>query len=357
MKRIVIYIMMLAMAVMVFVSCGEKKDAEKDVSGCEIAVISETPNIKEGSVGKAAWESAEGFAKENGINSGLYKPEEASSEGYLAAIKNAVDNGAEIIILPGSSFETVAYQMQSSYPDIMFLLVDGVSHDGNGTYGTGANTVDVIFSEEEAGYLAGYAAVEDGNTKLGFIGSESIPAIKRYGYGFVQGAAAAAEKSEKKVEMNYAYAGSSEKSDEVQTLASGWYENGTEVIFVCSGDITESVIESAEKNQGKVIGADADKSGLSESVITTAEKCVGVAVENILKNYTDKKFVGGTAFNYAAKNDGVAIEMENSRFNSFNDKDYKEVFKKLKNGKIELKKDTSVKAVSELTGEWITIKE
>ena len=357
MKRMIIIVMMMIIAVMIFASCGKKEEKKSDESGCEIAVISETSKLREGSVSKEAWHSAELFAKRNDMTACIYRPEESSDEGYMAAIKKAVDDGAAMVILPGSSFDVIAYQMQTSYPDVKFLLVDGVSHDGNGKYGTGANTVDVIFSEEEAGYLAGYAAVEDGYTKLGFIGGGDAPAVKRYGYGFVQGAAAAAEKSEIKVEMKYIYAGSSDNTEESRELAAGWYKNGTEVIFVCSGDITESVVAAAEKNQGMVIGADVDKSSLSDTVITTAEKCINVAVDDILENYMNEKFVGGTAFNYAAKNDGVALELENSRFSSFSEDDYKKVFKKLKNGDIELKKDTSVKAVSELTGEWITIKE
>ena len=109
-------------------------------------------------------------------------------------------------MLAGSSLETAAYDAQKAYPDIKFLLVDGVPHDEKDNYSTAANTVSIVFAEEEAGYMAGYAAVKGGYTKLGFMGGQELPYVKRYGYGFVQGAAAAAAETETKVEMRYAYA-------------------------------------------------------------------------------------------------------------------------------------------------------
>ena len=112
-----------------------------------------------------------------------------------------------MIILPGANFETTAYAAQSAYPDVYFLIIDGVPHDGNDNYATSANTVSIIFAEEEAGYLAGYAAVKEGYKNLGFMGGQELPSVKRYGYGFVQGAAAAAAENEEKVTVRYNYNG------------------------------------------------------------------------------------------------------------------------------------------------------
>lgn len=60
-------------------------------------------------------------------------------------------------------------------------MIDGVPHDENNTYATAANMVSVVFAEEEAGYMAGYAAVKEGYTKLGFMGGQALPSVKRYG--------------------------------------------------------------------------------------------------------------------------------------------------------------------------------
>ena len=359
MKRIFFIIVVLVITFSL-AACGEDKQAEqqpKEEKGCEIAVIAEGPDVGNVTVSHTAWKSVRSFADENGIAAGMYEPEEATKEKYIAAIQQAVDDGAKLVVLPGAGFETTAYQAQSAYADVDFLLIDGVPHDENNTYATAANTIGIIFAEEEAGYMAGYAAVKEGYDKLGFMGGQVIPEIKRYGYGFVQGAAAAAAETETKVEVNYKYTGTSAASDDAEALAAGWYKNGTQVIFACGGNLSSSVIKASEASKGKVIGSDIDQSSLSENVITSAEKGIDAAVETVLKSYAGEKFVGGTAFNYAAKNDGVMLETENAGFQNFSEEEYKKLFRQLKNGKIELKKDNVVKSVSELAGEWVTIKE
>lgn len=357
MKRIVCMITILVLA-LVLASCGNKEKEDKaEEKGCEVAVIVEDAKAAGGTFSKAVWKSVKSFADEYEIAAGKYKPEDASKEACLASVQKATEDGAKLIVFPGESFAAAVYQAQSSYPDVKFLILDAVPHDESGTYATAANTISIIFAEEEAGYLAGYAAVKDGCTKLGFLGSDAGTGIKRYGYGFVQGAAAAAAEDEVKVELAYKYAGTAEASDEVKAMAADMYGGGTEVVFVCGGSLADSVVKAAEKSSGKVIGADTDRSALSETVITSAEKGIDAAVGNVLKSYKKGTFTGGTAFNYAAKNDGVMLEMENAAFRSFDENAYNKVFRKLKNGKIELKKDTGVSSVSELAGEWVTVKE
>lgn len=356
MKRI-IAVIVLSIMVFTLASCGgDKKTESKDKKGCEAAMIVDGEKLKEGSLSNDTWVSLEKISQEKGISSKYYTTKDPAKETYLASIKKAVDEGAKFIVLPGSSFETAAYAAQTTYPDVHFLIIDGVPHDEAGTYATAANTVSIIFAEEEAGYMAGYAAVKEGYTKLGFMGGMEIPAIKRYGYGFAQGAAAAAAEMETKAELTYRYVGSFDESDAAQKMASDMYVAGTEVIFTCGGPMTKSVAKAAEEKNGKVIGADIDQSVISDTVITSAKKNLDTAISDVLKSHADESFVGGMAFNYAAKNKGVSLEMKNAKLSKFTEDDYKTVFKKLKNNKIELKKDTGVKAVTELAGDWLAIK-
>lgn len=357
--KCLISIVVILISTVVLASCSSSENQKKadEEEGCEIAMIAESADVEDGSFTQATWESVKSFSEENGVKAKVYKPKEASQEQYMTSIKEAADDGAGFIVLAGSGFETTAYAAQSQYADLDFLLIDGVPHDENNTYATAANMVSVVFAEEEAGYMAGYAAVKEGYTKLGFMGGQALPSVKRYGYGFVQGAAAAAAEDEVKVEMNYKYTGVSKESEETEKLASQWYESGIQVIFASGGSIGKSVIKAAEKSEGKVIGSDMDQSSLSETVITSAVKGIDSAVETVLKSYIGETFTGGTAFNYAAKNDGVKLEMEKSSFKKFTEENYKKIFNQLKNGKTELKKDTGVGSVTELTGEWVTIKE
>lgn len=357
MKRLAIVTTVLVLLA-ALTGCGGKTEEKAETTeGCEIAMISESADMDGDSFVKATWDSVKSFADQYDMAAKAYEPEEASKESYLASVKEASDDGAKFIVLAGSAFETTAYDVQTAYPDTDFLLVDGVPHDDSSNYATAANMVSVVFAEEEVGYMAGYAAVKEGYTRLGFLGGQEIPAVKRYGYGFVQGAAAAAAEAETKVEMNYRYAGTSGASEDVEKLAAQWYEGGTEVIFVSGGAMTDSVVKAAEKDGGKVIGADLDGGSLSETIIASATKGIDSAVETVLRSYEDGTFVGGTAFNYAAKNDGVMLEMGSSGFSDFSREDYRKMFNQLKNDKIQLKKDTGVDSVSELTGQWVTLKE
>lgn len=357
MKRIITIIIMTAM-VLCLASCSDKNtDGKKEsAEAAEVAMIAEGAELQEGSLSKDTWDSVKKVAQEKGLKCKYFNTENPSKDTYLASIQKAVEEGAKFIILPGSSFETAAFAAQSTYPEVSFLIIDGVPHDENNSYATSANTVSMVFAEEEAGYLAGYAAVKEGYSKLGFLGGQELPAIKRYGYGFVQGAAAAAAETETKVDMNYAYSGSMSESDEVEKLAGTWYKDKTEVIFACGGAMNKSVMKAAESAEKKVIGSDIDQSSLSETVITSAEKNLEKAIGDILGDYAKEKFVGGMAFNYAAKNDGIALEMKNSKLKKFTQEDYDAVFGKLKSGEIQLKKDTGVKSVNELAGDWINIK-
>lgn len=333
-------------------SSNDEKTEPAEIEGCEVSVIADSEEITEDSFTEKVWESVSRYAAENSLGADCFRPEKSSEKAYMAAIQSAVDRGAGLIVLPGSCFEETAYKAQKKYKDIRFLLMDGVPHNSDDKYKTTENTISIVFAEEEAGYLAGYAAVKDGCTSAGFIGEKNTPEIKRYGYGFVQGAAAAAEETESKVSLKHEYESTSEK---VGKLASEWYGSGVQVVFVCGDDIVPAVIGSAEAANGRVICADTDKSHLSETVMTSAVKSVDAAVEDVIDGYADDKFIGGTAFNYAVKNNGIMLEMDNARFTLFDNEQYDTVMDKLRNGKVELKKDKKVKSVSELEDKWISI--
>ena len=128
-----------------------------------------------------------------------------------------------------------------------------------GTDSIPANCYCITFKEEQAGYLAGYAITKDGKTKLGFLGGMAVPAVIRYGYGFVQGADAAAAELGQNIEINYFYGGQFYGDANITSRMEGWYSNGTQVVFACGGGIYTSAVEAALKNNGYVVGVDVDQ--------------------------------------------------------------------------------------------------
>lgn len=269
----------------------------------EIAMITDKGDINDKSFNQGTWEGIKSYCSTNGKTCKYYKPASADTNAYVTSIEQAINDGAKVVVTPGFLFEEPIYIVQDAHPDVKFVLIDGNPHDASyADYKTASNTVGILFAEEQVGYLAGYAAVKDGYTKLGFLGGQAVPAVVRYGYGFVQGADAAAQELGVDVEMKYFYTGGFEATPEAQAMAAGWYSSGTEVIFACGGSVGNSAMAAAEANNGKVIGVDVDQAGIIDAygegmTVTSAMKGLAPATKDTLKAVIED----GNWANYAGK--------------------------------------------------------
>lgn len=305
--------------------------------GYELALVTDLGTIDDKSFNQGAWEGLKKYAEENKISYKYYQPQEGTTAAYLETIGLAVEGGAKLIVCPGFLFEEPVYLAQDQYPDVHFILLDGEPHSGDyAEYKTADNTMPILFQEDEAGFLAGYAAVKDGYKKLGFLGGMAVPAVIRYGYGFAEGADyAAAEMGIDGIEIMYNYTGAFAATPEAQSMAASWYQGGTEVIFGCGGAVGNSVMAAAEEKGAKVIGVDVDQSYESEAVITSAMKLLSNSVYDGIKGYYDGQFPGGKTSIFKAANNGVGLPMDTSRFTTFTQEDYDALYKKLVAGEIE----------------------
>ena len=118
----------------------------------------------------------------------------------------------------------------------------------------------------------------------------AVPAVIRYGYGFVQGANKAAEelKVADQVTIEYVYGGQFYGDQTITASMDGWYKNrGVEVVFACGGGIWTSACEAAAKVGGKVIGVDVDQTAQINGYgagmhVTSAMKGLGATVNAAL---------------------------------------------------------------------------
>lgn len=328
----------------------------------ELALVTDIGDIDDRSFNQGSWEGLVKYAEENNIKYTYYKPQEKTTASYLEAIDLAVQSGAKVVVTPGFLFEPAIFEAQDLYPDIKFILLDGTPNDGNWgapngpTFKLNNNVYSVFYAEEQAGFLAGYAAVKDGYTKLGFMGGMAVPAVVRFGYGFVQGAEyAAQELGIESIELKYHYTGGFAATPEAQALAASWYNSGIEVIFACGGALGDSVMAAAEANNGKVIGVDVDQSNLSPTVITSAMKKLGVSVYDGLKAFYAGNFPGGKSVTLDAKVDGIGLPMATSKFTTFTQADYDAIFAKLVAGQISLLKHDSVENVNQIPTEIVVV--
>jgi basic membrane protein A len=307
--------------VFAFVGCAKTETYE-------LAMVTDIGTIDDKSFNQGTWEGLEKYATEKEISHKYYKPTEKTTDAYLAAIDLAIQGGAKVVVTPGFLFEPAIFKAQDLYPETKFVLIDGFPQDGTYTeFRIEENVYSIFYAEQQAGFLSGYAAVKDGFTKLGFVGGMAVPAVVRYGYGFVQGAEYAAKEMDIDViELKYTYTGDFAATPENQTLAASWYEAGTEVIFAAAGGAGSSVMAAAEAAGAKVIGVDVDQAPESETVITSAMKQLGFSVYNALTGYYADEFKGGVSESLDVTVDGVALPMETSRFETFTQADYDAVF-------------------------------
>jgi len=342
-KKICIILLFLA-ALAVLSGCNRQQQGTSGDSRTaaqqtfELALITDLGTIDDKSFNQGSWEGLIRYAQQNNITHRYYQPAEQSDNAYLSTIDLAVRGGARVIVTPGFLFETPIFIAQDRYPNVNFILIDGVPHNEDYTnFRTANNTVGVLYAEDQAGFLAGYAAVKDGYRRLGFMGGMAVPAVVRFGYGFVQGAEYAAAElglASGAITVNYHYTGHFSATPEVQTMSASWYNAGIEVIFACGGAVGNSVMAAAEQTGKAVIGVDIDQADQSRTVITSAMKGLRESVYDCIAAFYAGRFPAGQTLTFTAANNGVALPMSTSRFRSFSQADYDNIFRRLAAGSI-----------------------
>lgn len=331
--------LILALSALALVGCGGDT--------YEIAVVTDVGQLMDKGFNQGTWEGAEAYALANNKTYKYYQPangSDATDNDRIAAMRQAITNGAKIIIAPGFLQAAAMTTVAIENPDVKFVFIDGWTLTDADEKAL-PNVTAVVYKEQESGYLAGYAAVMDGYRKLGYTGGGggSNPACNRFGYGFVQGADAAAKalglaKGAVTVKYSYQHGASFSASPELQAQINGWYSSGTEVVFACGGSMFESVKSAAEANPGaKIIGVDVDQSFASELVITSAVKGLKESVAKVLDQYYNGKWesdLSGKTQNLGASDDATGLPIATSRFTSFTAAQYNDLLAKIKSGEI-----------------------
>ena len=304
----------------------------------ELAFVTDVGQLRDGSFNQFTWNGVKAYAYENDLSYKYYQPangNQATDADRYDAMKNAADAGAKIIVAAGFLQEKAIRDAAAAYPDVHFIFIDG-SIEGVD------NIASVVYKEEQAGYLAGYAAAMEGFEKIGFSGGGggSNPACERYGYGFVQGVEAGAAEKGTKVEMRYSweYGSTFSASQDLQAMLSGWYEAGTEVVFMCGGSMFQSGTAAAGANDAYVIGVDVDQSGQSDTVITSAMKDLAGSTMDVIKGDYDGKWsdFGGKITTFGAAEDRVGIPTDTWKLENWTVEDYNALYEKVKSGEIEI---------------------
>ena len=318
-----------------------EEPAEEPAAGgdMKVAFVTDVGNIDDHSFNQYSYEGVTKFCEANGLAYDYYKPAEDTDQAREDAIAQAINDGYNTVVMAGFLFGPAVAHAAEANPDVLFLALDVTTGDLK-VDTCPANIALICYQEEQAGYLAGYAAVKEGYKELGFLGGIDVPAVVRYGYGFVQGAdAAAAELGVTDVNIKYWYSGSFTPNDEIAARMDSWYVDGTEVVFACGGGIYLSCLSAADANDGLMIGVDVDQSNESERIITSAMKALSNSVQLALgeaqaNGWTWPEAYAGTCQYLGAADDCVGLPMESTNIDGFSAEDYAALFASLKDGSL-----------------------
>ena len=377
-KRIAAMVLAGAMALSLAPAYGAT-EVKAEASDMKIAMVTDSGDITDQSFNQTTYEACKAWSEENGSEFNYYKPESDSDEARNASVDQAVADGANVIVLPGYMFAATIVEQSEMYPDVKFIAPDVSAGDicekgvGEGytynpddyevtDYYNADNVYCCTYQEEVSGYMAGYAAVKFGYKHLGFLGGMSVPAVTRFGYGYIQGADEAAKELgiTDEVELEYVCGGQFYGDADITAYMDTWYgSKGVEVVFACGGGIYTSAAEAAAKVDGKVIGVDSDQSGIigEDITVTSAMKGLAPTVKTALDAIKD----GNWESDYAGKIDNLGLVSENPEDNyvqlpmdttqwddNFTVDDYKDLVSKLYNGEITVSNDITALPETEI---------
>ena len=330
----------------------------------KVAMVTDYGDITDQSFNQTTYEACKAFCEGNGIEFTYYKPAGDSDAERVAMIEMAVDEGFNVIVLPGFAFAKAVATAAPQYTDVKFIVLDVSENDlmtAGLTAETMGNVYSAVYQEELSGYMAGYAAVKLGYTKLGFLGGMAVPAVQRFGYGYVQGADAAAKELNITIDMNYIYGGLFYGTADFTAVMDTWYQGGTEVVFACGGGIFTSAVDAAKKVEGaKVIGVDVDQAGVIANYAgdadtsltvtsamkglypTTVDTLTDVIINGNWEKYSGKVETLGLVSGDDPTVNYVQIPMESTQWSdSFTQEDYKALVKGMFDGTIKVSDDVS----------------
>ena len=398
MKKRLIAVLLAGMMAFSLAACGGSSDSstdggkKEDTSGenMQIAMITDSGDITDQSFNQTTYESCKAWSEKNDVEFNYYKPESDSDEARNASVDQAVADGANVVVMPGYMFAGTVVAQSENYPDVKFVALDVGAGDicekgvGEGytynpddynvaDYYNTDNVYCCTYQEELSGYMAGYAAVKLGYKHLGFLGGMAVPAVTRFGYGYVQGANAAAEELgiADQIEIEYVCGGQFYGDADITAYMDTWYgSKNVEIVFACGGGIWTSVVEAAVKTGGKVIGVDSDQAPTIDAygegiTVTSAMKGLAATVNTVL---TDIK--GGKWSDYAGKIDNLGLVSENPEENyvqlplestqwgdGFTEDDYRTLVKSMYSGEITVSNDiTAMPATTIKVNDYGSIK-
>ena len=337
----VITVVIMAMAFVLMTGCqDEEAEQPEEMIDYEIAFITDDGLINDKGVCEAIWNSVTDFGATRGISHKYYKATEAKTNAVKEVLDTAVNKGAKVVIVDSTKIANIILKLQDEYKDINFITINTDAYNPeNGDVLIKDNTVALTYATEQAGYMAGYAAVKEGYTQLGCMVEDQSKQMVNFQYGFAKGANRAAKENGETVTLKCVAFDVNNPREKASKKAAKWYQDGTEVIFACGDKIESEIIEQAETYEGTVISGITDKGEVSDTVAISAVEDINSTLQDTLQQYVDGKFPGGEVKKYGVAEDAVLLDYKNSRLKNFIVDQYNALYEQLKDGEVKVRVD------------------
>lgn len=312
--------------------------------GASVALAVDEAGVEDGGRNAALWQGVQSFCTTFGFTAQNFTATEDGTDGAREALLQAADSGAKVVVCAGEDMADALYTVQDERSGVNFLLLDEEPHtDDYISYKTSANVHCVLFQEEQAAFLAGYAAVMEGYIDLGFVGTDEMPGVVRYCTGFLQGAEIAAEESGEQISVKVWYSGTQQASDEITARIAGWYAEGTQAVLAVDGEMAQCAFDATEGTAGRVIGADWNRAAMGTQVLTSAIKKYATVVQQQLYDYfqdgmTWTEDSAGQSDRLGVTDRAVGLPTAEWRFTTFTTDDYASIYERIRTSDVKVER-------------------
>ena len=286
--------------------CGSKKQSTTTTtttapSSFKVGLSTDTGGLNDRSFNHLAYVGLLRAEKQLGVKGRVILAN--SSADYIPNLTALAQRGYNLIIGVGFTEIQAMAAVAKQFPKRHFAIVDVSNADEDNL----PNVEGLLFREQEAGYLAGYAAglaaKDRGGKVVSTVGGQKQPPVDRYIAGFQAGAKAAFPG----VKTLNAYSQDFSNPSKCKEVALNQIAAGSVVVFQVAGGCGLGALDAAKEKSVWGIGVDADQGYIGPYVLTSALKRVDTAVYDAIQTAQAGKFQGGRDVVYGIDINGVGI--------------------------------------------------
>jgi basic membrane protein A and related proteins len=255
-----------------------------------VGLVTDVGKVDDRSFNQSAWEGVQCAQKNLGITDIKFIETTASTD-YGPNIDQFAQDNYDVIVTVGFLLSPATVAAAQKYPNIKFIGVDQFQD------ATVPNLAGLVFDEDKSGYLAGYLAGSlDTTGTVGMVlGLPQVPAVEKYGVGYVNGAKAA------KPAIHVLSACGTSFTDTVwgNTTANQEMSQNADLIFAAAGLTGNGALLAVADKGGSVLGIGVDTDqylSLPEAkniMVSSAMKLIVPGVFNLIKGAQANTFKGG----------------------------------------------------------------